>query len=86
MAARFDQTPIDASKVIEDPTLLDTADNLYVLVKNTSVMGTYKDLIEAINVLAERGWETISISADSGTMYALCRSPHFKRKNMGVSE
>ena len=84
--AQFDQTPIDASKILEDPTLLDTAENLYVIVRNTSMMGTFKDLIEAINILAERGWEAISISVDSNVMYALCRSPHFKRKNMGVSE
>jgi hypothetical protein len=83
---RFEQTPIDASKILEDPTLLDTAENLYVIVRNTSVMGTFKDLIEAINILAERGWETVSISTDSGTMYALVRSPHFKRKNMGAAE
>jgi hypothetical protein len=83
---RFDQTPIDASKIIEDPSLIDTAENLYVIVSNMSVMGTYKNLIEAINILAERGWETISISIDNGYMYALCRSPHFKRKNMGAPE
>lgn len=81
---RFDQTPIDASKILEDPTLIDTAENLYVIVRNMSVMGTYKDLIEAINILAERGWETVSISTDNSYMYALCRSPHFKRKNMGA--
>jgi hypothetical protein len=83
---RFDQTPINASKILADPTLLDTADNLYVMVTDTSVMGTYKNMIEAINILAERGWETVSISADSGSMYGLVRSPHFKRKNMGVAE
>ena len=84
--AHFDQTPIEASKILEDPTLLDTANNLYVIVRNTSMMSTYKDLIEAINVLAERGWEAISISVDSNVMYALCRSPHFKRKNIGAAE
>lgn len=84
--ARFDQTPIDASKILADPTLLDTAENLYVIVRDTSIMGTYKNLIEAINVLAERGWETLSVSSDSNYMYALCRSPHFKRKNIGAAE
>lgn len=84
--ARFDQTPIAASKILADPTLLDTADNLYVMMTDTSVMGTYKNMIEAINILAERGWETVSISTDSGSMYALLRSPHFKRKHMGASE
>ena len=84
--ARFDQSPIEASKILEDPTLLDTAENLYVVLRNSSMLGTFKDLIEAINILAERGWETVSISAESTTMYALCRSPHFKRKNMGAVE
>jgi hypothetical protein len=84
--ARFDQTPIDASKILVDPTLLDTAENLFVLLKDTSVLGSYKNMIEAINILAERGWETVSIAPDNNSMYALVRSPHFKRKNMGASE
>jgi hypothetical protein len=83
---RFDQTPIDASKILEDPTLLDTAENLYVIVRDMSVMGTYKNLIEAINIMAERGWETLSISIENNYMYGLVRSPHFKRKNRGDAE
>jgi hypothetical protein len=84
--ARFDQTPIDASKIVEDPTLLDTAENIYVLVRDMSMMGTYKNMIEAVNILAERGWETVSIATDNSYMYGLVRSPHFKRKNMGADE
>jgi hypothetical protein len=82
----FEKTPIDASRILDDPSLLDTADNLYVMIRDMSIRGTYKNLIEAINILAEREWETVSIAADNNYMYALCRSPHFKRKNIGDTE
>jgi hypothetical protein len=80
-------SPIDALKIIEDPTLIDRTENLYMIVgSNQAFQGTYTNLVKAINILAMRGWETLSVSADRGFVFALCRSPHFKRKNMGVSE
>ena len=76
--------PIDALKIIEDPTLIDRTENLYVIVgSEPAYHGTYTNLVTAINILAKRGWETLSVSADRvGYVFALVRSPHFKRKNM----
>ena len=79
--------PIDALKIIEDPSLIDRNENLYVIVgSNLAFQGTYTNLVKAINIMAKRGWETLSVSADRGFVFALCRSPHFKCKNIGAAE
>jgi hypothetical protein len=83
----MDDKPIAATEVVKDPALVYQLGNAYIMLRDTSVMGTYKNMIEAINLLAERGWETVSISLDgAGSMYALCRDTNFKRKNEMANE
>lgn len=74
--------PIQAAELVKDPTQIYTLQSEYVIVRDPSMMARFKNMIEAINLLAEYGWETRSISVDSaGTMYALCHNTRYKRKN-----
>jgi hypothetical protein len=45
------------------------------VLSDSSLNGTFLKMVEAINLLDEHGWETVSVSgaADSMTMYALAR-------------
>lgn len=74
--------PITAKGIINDPYQIMGFMNEYVMVKDTSVMSNFKNLIEAINIFGEYGWETVSMTLDSGmTMFALIRNTNYKRKN-----
>ena len=78
----FPDASIEASKIVEDPTRLDRMNAAYVLVRDTSMMGTFKNLMDAINILAERGWEvTNMVNNESGTIYVMMRNSYFKLKN-----
>jgi hypothetical protein len=78
----FPDASIEASKIVEDPTRLDRMDAAYVLVRDTSMMGTFKNLMDAVNMLAERGWEVINmVNNESGMIHVMMRNPYFKQKN-----
>ena len=77
-----DTKPISAGDIVKEPQIILGFLNQYVLVRDMSPMFNYKNLIEAINILGEYGWESLSIAADnSGYMYALVRNTNYKSKN-----
>lgn len=83
----MDEKPISASDIVKNPDITYQFTNCYILVKDTSILATYKNLIEAVNILAEHGWETVGIANDgSGNMYAMCRNTHYKFKNQPTHE
>lgn len=83
----MDDKPISAGDIVKNPELVYQFTNYYILIRDTSMMATYRNLIEAINLMAERGWETVSIAGgDGGNMFALCRNTRFKFKNQPADE
>jgi hypothetical protein len=75
--------PISAADIVKEPQIILGFLNQYILVRDMSPLSNYKNLIEAINILADYGWESQSIAADaSGYMYALVRNSNYKQKNM----
>ncbi len=83
----FPDASIEASKIVEDPSRLDRTDYAYVLVRDSSMMGTFKNLMDAVNLLAERGWTVVTmINNESGTMHVMLHNPHFKQKNRPSDE
>jgi hypothetical protein len=78
----FPDASIEASKIVEDPTRLDRMGGAYVLVRDTSMMGTYKNLMDAVNILAERGWQVVNmVNNESGAMHVMMHNTYFKQKN-----
>jgi hypothetical protein len=66
--------PIKAAKIVKNPALLDDITNTYVLLKDSTFIDNFEKLILAMNLLAARGWETVSIAGLGTTsMYALLR-------------
>jgi hypothetical protein len=75
--------PIGAVEIVKEPQIILGLANQYILVRDMSPLSNYKNLIEAINILGEYGWESLSIAADAtGYMYALVRNSNYKHKNM----
>lgn len=75
--------PISAGDIVKEPEMILGFLNQYIFIRDMSPMSNYKNLIEAINILGEYGWESISIAGDAGGyMYALVRNTNYKHKNM----
>jgi len=74
--------PINAKEIVDNPQIVLGFMSEYVMIKDSSMLSTYKNLIEAINILGEYGWETISMSGDAqNNMFALIRNTNYKRKH-----
>lgn len=74
--------PINAGDIVKEPQMILGFLNQYILVRDLSPMSSYKNLIEAINILGAYGWESLGLAADAGGyMYALVRNTNFKHKN-----
>lgn len=74
--------PVTAKDIVNDPQLIMGFMSEYVMIKDKSMLSSFKNMIEAINIFGEFGWETVSTSIDSGnTMFALIRNTNYKHKN-----
>ena len=83
----FPDASIEASKIVEEPSRMDRMDAAYVLLRDTSMMGTYKNLMNAVNMLAERGWQVINmVNNESGTIHVMLHNTYFKQKNQPTNE
>jgi ATP/ADP translocase len=63
--------PIPAKEIVENPTQKIKYNGRYIFVTDTSYMYTFVNMVAALNILAERGWEVVSVTMESGTMFAL---------------
>lgn len=73
--------PITATDIVNDPEIIYTLNQQYIMLKDGSPLSTYKNMIEAINIFGELGWELISTMVENSTMYAVIRNTNYKRKN-----
>jgi hypothetical protein len=74
--------PITAKDIVDDPQIIMGFMSQYVMIRDTSMMSNFKNMIEAINIFGEFGWEAVSMSIDaSNTMFTLLRNINYKRKN-----
>jgi hypothetical protein len=71
---------IKAADFVADPDQAHFFQQAYILITDTSLNSTFTNLVAAINILAEAGWEIGNLTSDSSVMYVLCKNPHFKPK------
>jgi hypothetical protein len=76
-----------ASEILEKPTAMDRVEDAYVVVKEDQkwMRHNHKDLLQAMNMMNTRGWETINITfmQPGNVMVALLKNPRAKNKNVG---
>lgn len=78
----FPDASLEATKIVDNPALLDGTSSLYVLLRDSSMTGTFKNLMDAINILGERGWEVVNMASyNNTTFHVLLRNPYLKQKN-----
>lgn len=74
--------PISASELVKEPEMIHGFLQEYIIIRDMSPLSSYKNLIEAINLLGEYGWESLGIATDaSGYMYTLVRNKNYKHKH-----
>ncbi len=64
-------TPIKAADIVNNPDEVNTLSDSYIIIFDPSWGGTFRNMIQAINTLDKKGWETKSIAHSQGVMYAL---------------
>lgn len=75
-----EKQPIPAKEIVRNPDVIHTLVQQYVMLRDTSMMNTFKNTIAAINLLGDRGWEVVSMAVEGGTLYTLVRNTAYKRK------
>ena len=66
-------TPIKAADIVNNPEEVNTLNDHYIIIFDTSWGGTFRNMLKAINLLARTGWEIKSIAHSQGVMYALAQ-------------
>jgi len=72
---------INAKDLVDDPDRIQSLQVPYLMIRDNSMMGTYKNLMSAVNLLFEYGWDVVSTTRDeSGTMFVMLKNSNAKRK------
>ncbi len=72
---------IKAKDVVDNPDDVRTFSRAYVMVTDTSMNYTFTNLMDAINIFHDYGWDVHEIEAESTVMFALFKNPNYKRKH-----
>lgn len=68
-----------ASEIVSNPEKLLSMQK-YAILSDASVRGSYKSLIEAMNLMASAGWRCVNMVAVSATMFALMENTNYPLK------
>lgn len=63
--------PIRAATLVRKPERIEELSGIYIMLKERSGNRSYPNMIKALNLLAEKGWVTVSVTTDNGLMLAV---------------
>jgi hypothetical protein len=72
---------IKAREVVDNPDDIRGFTRAFVMVTDTSMNYTFTNLMDAINIFYEYGWEVHEIETETNQMFVLFKNPDYKRKN-----
>ncbi|MGJ3237204.1 MAG: hypothetical protein ACFE0Q_00715 [Anaerolineae bacterium] len=72
---------LKAKDIVDDPDAVFGLMRSHVLVTDSSLNATFTNLMDAIEILVNAGWEVINVTYDGGYMFAMMKNLNFKRKN-----
>lgn len=77
---------ISPRKILKKPEIMDHIADPYVVVTHTEWgLPNNEEVLDAVNILYWRGWETINISFAQMKMAALVKNPRAKQKKVDES-
>jgi hypothetical protein len=78
----LDETQVmKAKEVVDNPDDIRGFTRAFVMVTDTSMNYTFTNLMDAINIFYEYGWEVHEIETMTNQMFVLFKNPDYKRKN-----
>jgi len=78
---------LDESKSIKAKDIVDDPDSVYGLMRShmllvdTSMTTSFSNMVDAIEILVNAGWDSVNMAYDSGTMIVMMKNLNYKRKN-----
>lgn len=72
---------VKAKDIVDDPDAVYGLMRSHILVSDTSVNATFSNLMDAVEILYNAGWEVVSTTYDSTYMFMLMKNSNYKRKN-----
>lgn len=76
-----DGKAIAAKDIVNQPDDVFRLNRAYIMLLDTSMSNTFSNMVDAINVLHDAGWEVESMASYSYTMHVIMRNTNYKRKN-----
>lgn len=79
----FDESKAIAAKdIVDEPEDIYGLIGAYIIIYDTSMTGTFRNLPDALNILYDKGWEVASMSTDtSGRTFVIMKNTQYKRKS-----
>lgn len=73
---------IKAKDIVEDPDAVYGLMREYALITDSSATVTFTNMMEAIDIFSQAGWEMVNMTYSS-YMFVMFKNPNFKCKNSG---
>lgn len=71
---------INAKEINNDPDAVYGLSRPYVLIRDESITGSFSELMDALHVLKDAGWNAIQMSFTGTSMMVLVENTNYKRK------
>jgi excinuclease UvrABC ATPase subunit len=79
---------LDESKAIKAKEIVDNPDDVFalnrshIMISDQSVGATFSNMVDAINILYEFGWEVVTSTYSANNfMFVVMKNTNYKRKN-----
>lgn len=78
----IDETKIiKAQQILDEPDAIYQLNRAYIMLTDTSMTMTFSNLMEAVNLLHDAGWDVNSMTNYGSYMFVMMQNKHYKRKN-----
>ena len=76
-----DSKAISAKDIVKDPEFVYGLNRAIVMVIDTSMNSTFSNMVDALNILYDAGWEVEAMTTENYVMQVILKNTHYKRKN-----
>ncbi|MGB7337532.1 MAG: hypothetical protein WBC91_01465 [Phototrophicaceae bacterium] len=75
-----DSKSINAKDITKNPDDIFAMSRPYILVRDESITGSFSELMDALHILKDAGWNAIQMSFTGTSMMVLVENTNYKRK------
>ena len=74
---------IPAKEIVEKPDSVYSLMRSHTLISDSSMNATFSNMMDAVEIFVDAGWEVISMAYEGGYMFVMMKNLNYKRKNSG---